>query len=408
MRIGTAYSNIENSFLSGKNAIEKAIKSNNIENPSLVIAFCNIDVNHKEFFKGIKSIVGEISVVGGSGVGIITNEVISYKEFSAGVVVIEDPDLDIQIAHVEGLDKDEKAAGKKLVELLPDDLMAKMLLLFYDSIKQTASETTPMIMNASRPLIEGITENLKNNLLVVGEGTLADHAFHKTEQFCGSTVKEQSVVGIALDGPFDIYTRTTHGTTLLDGIYHTVTKTDGPVILEIDGRPAIDVVNEIQGGEDWQTEIPLRRLNIGINYGGKFDDYNEENYVSRLIVCPTPDKSGIVMFEPDITPGTEFQFMLRDSQAMITSAKENTEELFAQIEKEGKKAEFVFYINCAGRAAVVSLTDTEEAAELQKICNEKGIPLFGSYSGVEIAPFYGVSKGLDWTGVIVVFATNKD
>jgi len=33
--------------------------------------------------------------------------------------------------------------------------------------------------------------------------------------------------------------------------------------------------------------------------------------------------------------------------------------------------------------------------------------LLGFYSGVEVAPLLGKSRGLDWTGVLLVFAKGK-
>jgi hypothetical protein len=47
---------------------------------------------------------------------------------------------------------------------------------------------------------------------------------------------------------------------------------------------------------------------------------------------------------------------------------------------------------------------TEEAAEVQQAFSRHGCPLFGFYSGVEVAPFLNKSRGLDWTGVLVVIA----
>ncbi len=35
-----------------------------------------------------------------------------------------------------------------------------------------------------------------------------------------------------------------------------------------------------------------------------------------------------------------------------------------------------------------------------------GIPFLGFYSGVEIASLMGRSRGLDWTGVLIIFAEN--
>ena len=65
------------------------------------------------------------------------------------------------------------------------------------------------------------------------------------------------------------------------------------------------------------------------------------------------------------------------------------------------------YIDCAGRSAKTSETLTEEASEVQNIFNRYNAPLFGFYSGVEVAPLLGKSRGLDWTGVLLVLAENK-
>lgn len=75
-----------------------------------------------------------------------------------------------------------------------------------------------------------------------------------------------------------------------------------------------------------------------------------------------------------------------------------------QIESDGKKAVWGLYIDCAGRTAEMSNTEIEEASEVQKVFNLYNIPLMGFYSGVEIAPLMGKSRGLDWTGVLIVFA----
>jgi small ligand-binding sensory domain FIST len=117
-----------------------------------------------------------------------------------------------------------------------------------------------------------------------------------------------------------------------------------------------------------------------------------------------PEGRGIVIFEPDLEVGTEILFMLRDSRQMMESAKQNTEKLLIRIKAEGRKPVFGLYIDCAGRTAAVSETLTEEASEVRDLFKQSGIPLLGFYSGVEVAPLLGKSRGLDWTGVLWVIA----
>ena len=110
------------------------------------------------------------------------------------------------------------------------------------------------------------------------------------------------------------------------------------------------------------------------------------------------------MFEPDLETGNKIQFMLRDSEEMIRSARHNTEKLMAQILADKKQPVFGLYIDCAGRTADFSDTLTEEASEVVEIMNYHKTPLLGFYSGVEVAPMLGMSRGLDWTGVLTVLA----
>ncbi len=112
----------------------------------------------------------------------------------------------------------------------------------------------------------------------------------------------------------------------------------------------------------------------------------------------------LFLFEPDLGEGTEILFMLRDGPAMIASAWHNSTELLQKVRNEGKIPRFGLDIDCAGRTASYSDTLTEEASEVQAVLNHHNVPLLGFDSGVEVAPLLGKSRGLDWTGVLLVLA----
>jgi small ligand-binding sensory domain FIST len=195
-----------------------------------------------------------------------------------------------------------------------------------------------------------------------------------------------------------------HGCVPLDGIYHTITKIQGSVLYELDNKPIVKIIDELFGSEQWHEEHPVDYLTIGINCGERYEKYNEDNYINRLITGIAPDKQGVVMFEPDLEEGTDIQFMVRDAQRMVESARENSNRLMEILEKDGKRPVLGIYIDCAGRAGEYSNTTVEEAWEVQKALNCRDVPLLGFYSGVEIAPLLGKSRGLDWTGVLIVLA----
>ena len=405
MKVGIGYENQKSSVSLGKKVAESAIKNGKIQRPALVIAFCNGQIDHEEFFKGLQIVVGnQVPIIGGSAIGIITNENISYEGYPAGAAIIESETIQFRIASADHLDKNEKLAGQKLAKKLSDSMDDRLLLLFYDSIKKAPTETTPPVINASPPLIDGIEETLKSNVPIIGGGVIGDYEFNPTKQFCGSYVDDQRVVGALFGGNFNPYYGIMHGCTPKDGIYHTITRIEGPVIYEVDGGPIVDLIDDQYGNTDWRNQVPVGRMTIGVNHGEKYGDFKEENFVNRLITGVPPNGEGIVIFEPDLKEGTEILFMLRNNKMMIESARKNSAGLLEKIISNGEKPVFGLYIDCAGRTAKASDTLTEEASEVQNVFNQYNTPLLGFYSGVEVAPLLGKSRGLDWTGVLLVLA----
>lgn len=405
MQAGIGYENHADALVLGKQVAAQALIHGNIETPGLVLAFCHGQLDALAFYRGLRAIVGDtVPILGGSAIGIITNDDLAYTGFPAGAAILQLDDTQLHVAAASHIDRDEYQAGSHLGAALSTDPDGRLALIFYDSVKVPPTSGTPPLMNASPPLIAGIESALPAAIPIVGAGVLGDYTFSPTYQFCGSYVGQQSVVGALFSGNVVPYMQIMHGCTLKDGIYHTITRIDGPVIYEIDGQPAVELIDALYGDQSWRSQLPVRRLALGVNYGEKFGDFQEDQVVARLIVGVLPQGNGLILFEPDLESGTEFQFMLRDGQTMIESAQRNTERLMHQIAEAGHHPRLALYIDCAGRAAQISDTLTEEAAEIQAVLRRYQVPLLGFYSGVEVAPLLGRSRGLDWTGVLLVLA----
>jgi len=405
MNVGTGFYSHQNAYESGKQAIQQALHHGSIETPDLVLAFCSGEVDAQAFYQGMRSTLGDSTpIIGGSALGIITNDHLAYEGPTVGVAALQLDDTWLRVAVARDIDQDEHQAGKNVGQLLSNGETGNVLLMFYDSVKSPPTPQTPPVMNSSPPIIAGIETKLHADIPIVGAGVLGDYDFHPTHQFCGFSVEQQSLVGVLFGGNLEPYVKIMHGCMPKDGIYYTITRIDGPIIYEVDGRPIVEVINEIYGDENWQTQLPVRRLSLGVNYGDKFDDFHEESVVTRLIVGVLPQGEGIILFEPDFEVGKEILFMLRDGQMMIDSAQQNARELMQHIARVGHTPRLALYIDCAGRTSIISDTLTEEAAEIQDVMNEYQVPLLGFYSGVEIAPMLGSSRGLDWTGVLLVLA----
>lgn len=404
VKVGTGFSNQSDSYSAGRSVAEQALQAGGIDSAELVFAFCSNRTDPGAFFQGLQSVLGEgVPIVGGSAIGVITNSELSYAGHPCGALAVQAKEPFCRVATSNELHRDEAESGRRLAEHLSAGPEDRALLVFYDSIKQPPSAGMPPTLNSSAPLIEGIESGLSHSLPVFGAGLIGDYEFNSTVQFCGSHASSQSVVGSVFHGALAPRHCIMHGCTPLDGVYHRVTRSEGSVIYEMDGTPVVQIIDRLYGHSEWHKKTPVDLLTIGMYQGEKFGGVEESRYVNRLITGVLPGGKGICLFEPDIMEGAEVQFLARDAFKMVESARRNSMELMESIRSEGRRAAFGLYIDCAGRTAAYSNTAVEEAAEVQSALTRYSCPLLGIYSGVEIAPFLGKSRGLDWTGLLLVF-----
>jgi hypothetical protein len=316
---------------------KEAMVSGDMDRADLVFAFCSDKTHPRQFYNGIRDVAGNSApIIGGSAIGLISNNFLSYDGPSAGMAVVQSDVLKQRTITVKNINKDENDAGKRLAMGLRQKHDDKALLIFYDSVKTPPGENSPPIMNSSSYLLEGLSSACAFDIPIIGAGLIGDYAFNPPVQFCGSSVGRQCAVGAMLSGGIAVHYCITHGCVPIDGIYHTITKIEGPVLYELDGQPIVRMIDNMFGSSEWQKEHPVNYLTIGVNYGEKYGKYEEEKYVNRLITGVTPDKKGVIMFEPDLKNGTQIQFMSRDAEQMVRSAKKNSEALLQSVNNEKK------------------------------------------------------------------------
>ncbi len=405
MNIRTGYSSESDSFKAGEQVIRTALQNQAPPDIGLVMAFCTNHLDQKEFVAGMTSKLPQgTPVVGGTTIGVINNSLISYNRPSSAALIVPDGPIQSKVAVTE-IDADQEfEAGTAIAKQMGCRHKDQFLFLLYNMVKKERRHRTPPEMNSLRSILQGIESINTNNTPVFGAGVIGDYNFSPSTLFSSLGVSANQILGLSFCGDFYFDHAVMHGCTPIDGIYHTITKNDGPIILELDHQPAMNIINDIYGSRDWQREIPVKELTVGVNLGDKYGAYREDNYINRLIAGPMLLEKGIITPEPDWQPGTEIQLMVRDNEQMITSTKKRSEALLRRVIKAGKKPQLGLYIDCAGRTSYFANSLQEEASVVQDIFNEHDIPLFGFYSGLEIAPLFDRSRGLEWTGVLIVLA----
>lgn len=410
MQAGIGYSNISFSKESGRQAVSHALQDaglsgDELDASDLILAFCSTSLQAAEFYAGIRSCVDpRVPIVGGSAIGVITNQALSYSGYPAAVAVIKMGRIHTQLVAVTELYKDPQASGEQLAAQLTNPADATLQLLMYDSVKYPATPTQPPVLNPSAPLLKGLEAHASGRIQTVGAGLLGDHQFNATWQFVGHQVVQQSALVLQFSGAYQAYITTMHGCVPQDQTQYKITNIFGQFLYSLDGEPVVPLIDRLYGSAQWRQASPVKQLSLGVYCGDPQLPQREDLFVNRLISGALPDGSGVILFEPDLAAGMHVQLMRRDPDIILASAQVNSRKLLNKIKAEGRKARFALYFDCGGRAAAYDNNQHEEAAEVQAQCNAFGVPLLGIYCGVEIAPFLGKSRGLDWSGVFVVFA----
>lgn len=399
-RAGVGSSENPSSRQAGEEAARMALERSGLEDPDLVLLFCSGKHDAAAFHEGVRSVAGtRARMIGGSTMGVITNDFLGYEGHQVGVAVISAPGGEIDVLAEDDLRNRNRDAGVALGGRLREaGLEDANLVLVYDSVKEQVPEG--FSLNTATLLIDGLEEGMRLDggawPSTAGVGVIGDVVFGPTWQFADDRVEQQLAVALRAAGGVRMDTVIMHGCRP-SGRYMEITATDGPLILEIEGRPALEVIDELLGGgRDW-AEYPLF-VTLGANRGDKFGDFREENWVNRLCMGIDRERGALIMAEPDLVAGTEVQLMRRTID--LDYVGERTRELLDSL--EGRRPFFALYIDCAIRASAFCELESEEAAEVQAALGD--VPLLGMYSGVEIAVVRGRPNPLDFTGVLCVFS----
>ena len=363
------------------------------------LAFCGGQHDPAAVWQGLQAQLGQIPIIGGAAIGAVTNNTLSYTGFECAVAVFAAAIPRPTIVTVDDLGQGEIRAGQQLGARLREVAHnGDTVLLFYDSLR---SGPPPVLYVGSR-LLDGLYQGLNGkSLKLIGAGTIGDYQFSQSFIFDGCQGVKHAAVAAVLPSMVQSQTAVMHGCVPASAFLE-ITRIEDAVVYELDGRPALEVLMELQGGA---ADDPLKSnlsltLTLGEKHGDLYAPYDEAAYVNRLILASNPEDGSVTLFEADFAVGTKVQVMSRNNQLMLESVQQQTEALLDA--QSATKPFFAFYIDCAGRTCAFSGAEVEEASLIQaRLAPE--IPLLGFYSGVEIAPLMGRSRPLDWTGVLTLF-----
>jgi len=400
-KTGTGYSQNENSFDAGIEIAKNAIKDTTLSDHTLFLLFATPMHNSKMLMEGMRSVIGDKpAIIGGTTIGIVTNEFLSYSGVMAGGAFLSSENSFYTINTESSIKDREYDAGVNLGKKISETNLSadSSLLLLYDCLKFTHDESDQLLFNLSVPFLEGILSQIQQwPPTVAGVGVIGDMTGASScAIWANEYATRHGLASVVISGSLKMDAVILQGTSPAGG-YHTITKTEHNKIVEIDGRPALEMIDEMTGRTMSWDEYPLF-ITLGVNNGDKFGEYKAENYSNRFCLAIDKELKALIMMENDLKEGQEVQLMRRDVDFKYIQPK--IEMLKAKL--GSRKPVLAFYIDCIGRVSAFSGMPEEESLEVIRHLGD--IPLFGIFSGVEIANIGDGVKPLDWTGVVCLFS----
>ncbi len=364
--------------------------------PTLLLVFCGGKHDPHAIREVLASAFLDVAIVGGSGAGTISAAGCGYSGLELTVAAFTDPNLTPSlIPAVDLLAGDERAGAELGARIAAAATDGAVVLLLYDNVLSG----DPVRLHSASRILDGVQGGLgARRVSIIGGGFLTDMNLSDGWVFTGSGVARHAALALVFPPNVHATTVVLHGCRPVS-TFMEITRIDGAEVFELDGQSALSVIERMldlplggSGGHDLTLLATL-----GEKQGDPFLPYDENAYVNRLIVTSNRIRGSVTLFEPDFRIGTKVQIMARDNSLMLQSVRDGV--VAVGEPPIGRTGMLNLYIDCAGRASARSGAESEEA-DLVVRGLDPAIPLIGFYSGVEIAPFDGYSRPLDWTGVL--------
>jgi small ligand-binding sensory domain FIST len=302
------------------------------------------------------------------------------KEGGPGVAVLALSGLEAEPFLMTDLDPTRPQVGEELRARLGGDPKAEDLVVLLPDPRDV-------------PLL-GIMDELRESLgpaQVVGAGA-ADPVSSLPLQWCGEEVVSGALAGMLLRGTAPPTIGVTQACRPATEAF-TVTRTRGHWILELDGRPALDVYREVARGplaDDLRRAASFVLLALPRDPDSSLDP---GSYLVRNVAGFALAEKAFAI--PDaVKPGDSLGIVVRDPQ----TARDDMKAMLEGLDLE--RAAAALYFDCCARGAGFFGVAGLEAAYLEQALGP--VPVAGMFGSCEIGPIGGRPELLTYTGVLAV------
>jgi len=353
--------------------------------PALLLAFASDDLDLEAFAAALVEVAGEVPVVGCSTAGEIGPGGVS--DGAAVVVGLGGSGFTVRTALARDASRDLRAAGASVTAAArPDDRPHRAVVLLTDGLAGDQQEVVRGAYSAAGALIP-----------LVGGCAGDEMRMQRTRQIYGREVLTDAViaVGLASDGPIGVAAK--HGWRRV-GEPMLVTAAAANCVLELDGRPALDVYVERLGVPAELADDPTAFASFALTHplGLARRDGEEVRFIAGGDVV---DRSLRCIAEVPV--GGLVHLMEGDAVSVLDATEAACADAVGALGADDPLGLVVF--DCVARRAV--LTGDGLDREMDAIrAHARGAPLAGFYTYGEFGRTVGIRGFHNQTLVVLALA----
>jgi len=378
LRAGAGISTSPDPRIAGEAAAEAALERCGTADSALLFATPGYGAGLPALLDAAVSTLGTEVVVGASAQGVLGRG--TESENGAGVAVLAVGGLEAEPFLLTDLAGEEDHAGEEIAARLGDPRATDLVVLLPDT-----RAIHPL------PLLDGLREALGPAHLV-GAGA-ADPVSDAPRQWSGTSIESGAVAGLVWRAPVAPRIGVTQACRPASGLL-TVTRAEGHWVLEIDGRPALDVYREVARGP---LGADLRRaaafVLVALPAPGR-ESLEPGGYRVRNVVGFDPARRAFAIPETP-SKGDPIALALREPG----SAREDLKSMLERL--AGPTPALGLYLDCCARGEAFFGVPGLESAYIENALGPE-TPVAGMFGSCEFGPIGGTPELLTYTGVLAL------
>jgi hypothetical protein len=374
-KAGVGISHLHNPNVAGREAAEQALQKAGINRPDFVFMFASVGYDQPSLVRAVRETTGGAPLTGCSAEGTINGEDADESNFSVVVTAISSDELQLTNGMATGLRADSRAVGQQVARNLESDFSSAVtgLFVFPDALAVNFDH-----------FVSGLEGYLSpDRFLPLWGGAAGDNfARRQTFQYYDDEVVSDGVAYALLTGKVEAAWAVSHGCIPI-GNERKVTRCQGNVIYEIDGKPVLEVIKEYIPDPDLVANWYRYALTLALSFNAP-EYFEDEEYIVQGIPRINKD-DGSVTIQTEVSEGTSVWFSSRDKEKITTGLDRMARKIKHQLGDAQPK--LVFQFDCASRGKMM-FRDQERTKLLGEFRQSVGpdAPWVGFYTYGEIGP----------------------